>query len=355
MGVKIKEILLFDKIDLKNLKRKIVAVDGPNIVMSLLRFSYQNKSPYNAKYLLDRTRRPISHLYGLLYRVKYYLTKKILPIFCFDGKVHPYKRQITKDQLSDFLFVKKMYKEAIKNGNMELAQNIATGKEFLWINTIQESKRLLSLMGMPYIEAPTSAESQCAQLTKNEVADYTVSQDFDCLLFGCPFQIQNLSKSGKRKISGKWNYYKINPVIIDLKKNLRNLKLDQFQLIDLAILIGTDYNAGIRNLGAKTSLLLINKYGSLETIMKQTKDKYDFTSLTSKKIEAIRELYLFPKVIENHSKIIWNEPHLEGIMDFLCRDHHLNRERVENNVSKLIWNYKSCIKDFKQKEILSFI
>ncbi len=136
MGVKIKEILLTDEIDFKNLKRKVVAVDGPNIIMSFLNFSYRNQIIYNSEYMVNRTRRPISHLYGLLYRVKYYLTKKVLPVFCFDGKVHPYKKKIIKDQLNDFLYAKKMYEKAIKNGDMELVQSIATGKEFLWINTI---------------------------------------------------------------------------------------------------------------------------------------------------------------------------------------------------------------------------
>ncbi len=123
----------------------------------------------------------------------------------------------------------------------------------------------------------------------------------------------------------------------------------------MAILIGTDYNTGIKNLGAKTSILLIKKFGNIETIIENAQNKYDFSSLSPEKIDTIRELYLFPKVLENHTNIIWNEPHLEGIVDFLCKDHHLNQERVENNTAKLILDYKSCIKNLNQKEIMSFI
>lgn len=86
----------------------------------------------------------------------------------------------------------------------------------------KESKQLLGAIGVPYIESPASAESQCAYLVKKRFVNYSNSQDLDSLLFGCPHVIQNLSKSLRRKIQGKWQYQKIHPVKIDLQKNLKS-------------------------------------------------------------------------------------------------------------------------------------
>ena len=205
MGVKLQNIVVRKHIDFQDLEGKIIAIDAPNIIMGLYNFTHKNPDGSYAGLILDKTQRPISHLYGLLYRINFLYMKKIFPIFCFDGKVSKLKRVITKDQLKDFLFVKQWFKEAQKNHNYELVRQIALGKEYMWQNIIEESKQLLGALGVPYIEAPASAESQCAYLVKQGFAQFSNSQDFDSLLFGCPYVIQNLSKSLRRKVQGKWH------------------------------------------------------------------------------------------------------------------------------------------------------
>lgn len=148
----------------------------------------------------------------------------------------------------------------MKSNSKTLARQIALSKEHMWQNIIEESKQLLGALGVPYIESPASAESQCAYLVKKRVAHYCNSQDFDSLLFGCPQVIQNLSKSLRRKVQGKWQYHKVHPVQIDLQKNLRNLSISLFQLIDIGILIVIDYIPSIHGIGPKRALNLIRKY-----------------------------------------------------------------------------------------------
>ena len=220
MGVKLQNIINRKKIYFPDLAGKIIAVDAPNIIMSLFNFARKNPDGSYAGLILDRTQRPISHLYGLLYRTNFYYTKKIFPIFCFDGKVSELKKVITKDQLKDFLFTQRWYEEAMKDGKRDLARQIAMSNEYLWHNIIEESKQLLGTLGVPYIESPASAESQCAYLVKEKVAHFSNSQDFDSLLFGCPFTIQNLSKSLRRKVQGKWTYNKVEPYTINNNKIL---------------------------------------------------------------------------------------------------------------------------------------
>jgi flap endonuclease-1 len=274
--------------------------------------------------------------------VNFYYSKKILPIFCFDGRDSELKRKITKDQLNDFRYALKRYKEAIKSNNRELAFQIATNKEFLWPNIILESKRLLGLLGVPCVDSPASAEAQCAHLVKKKIAQYSNSQDFDSLLFGCPRIVQNLSKSLRRKVRGKWMHAKIEPVVVSLKKTLNKLGVNQFQLIDLGILIGTDYFPGIRGLGPKKALHLVKKHNAVENVIENEKGNYDFKNLTPEIIKKVRKIFLFPDLLESFENLFWNAPCRSEVANFLCKNHHLSEDRVNNNFDKLVKNYEKC-------------
>ena len=342
MGVKLNNIINREVIGFPQLTGKIISVDAPNIIMALFNFIRKDSNGLPPTFILDRTQRPISHLYGLLYRTNFFYSKKIFPIYCFDGKVSGLKRNITKDQLNDFRFTQKWYESAMKSGNREKAKEIALSKEYLWQNVILESKQLLGALGVPYIESPASAESQSAYLVKRGVANYSNSQDFDSLLFGCPSLIQNLSKSLRRKVQGKWKYNKVTPLHTNLAKNLKRLEINQFQLVDIGLLIGTDYFPGIKGIGPKKGLNLIKKYQQVEKIVRGEKDRFDFSKLTPEIIKEVRKTFLFPDVNKSISRFYWNLPNKPNILSLLCESHHLNRERVSNNVDKLVLNYQKC-------------
>ena len=344
MGVKLQNIIDREILGYPQLAGNIIAVDAPNIVMALFNFARKNKDGTNAGLILDRTQRPISHLYGLLYRTNFFYSKDIFPIYCFDGRDSELKRHITKDQLKDFRFTQKWYESAMKGGNREKAKEIALSKEYLWQNVILESKQLLGALGVPFIESPASAESQCAYLVKQGVANYSNSQDFDSLLFGCPFLVQNLSKSLRRKVQGKWTYNKVTPFHINLAKNLKVLGINQFQLVDIGILIGTDYFPGIKRIGPKKALNLIKKHKQVEKIIREEKNQFDFGKLTPEIIKKVRKIFLFPDVNKSVSNFYWNLPNKPNILSLLCESHHLNKERVSNNVDKLILSYQKCKK-----------
>lgn len=348
MGVKLQELVVKKIVGYPELAGSIIAIDAPNIIMSLFSFTRKNPDGTNAELILDRTQRPISHLYGLFYRLNFYYSKKIFPIFCFDGRVSELKRIITKDQLNDFRFVQKWYKEALESGNRSVAREIALGKEYMWQNIILESKQLLGALGIPYVESPASAESQCAYLVKQKIVHYSNSQDYDSLLFGCPLLIQNISKSLRRKVQGKWKYTKITPVRVNLNKMLKRLEINQFQLVDIGLLIGTDYFSGIKGLGPKKSLTLIKKHNQIENVIVQEHDKYDFSGLTPEIIKKVRKIFLFPDVNNSIDNFHWNYPNKSIVLKLLCEEHFLNRERVESNLTKLLNNYEKC-KDYFHK------
>ncbi len=346
MGVKLQDLVTRNAIEFSKLAGKIIAIDAPNIIMSLFNFARKNSDGSRAGLILDRTQRPISHLYGLLYRTNFFLSKKIFPIFCFDGLDSDLKKLKTKDRLNDFLFTEKLFRSLLQSGNKQNARQIAMSKEYMWPNIVKESKQLLGALGVPCINSPASAESQCAQLVKDKVAHYSNSQDFDSLLFGCPRTIQNFSKSRKRKVHGRWTYQKIAPVQINLKESLKKLNVNQFQLVDMAILIGNDYFKGIKNIGPKHAHKFLLKHKSLEMVIQQEKNAYDFSLLTSSIISKVRKIFLLPEVINRYQDIRWNYPNEQKTLFLLCEDHHLNLERVQKNLDKFSTNFEKCQKYF---------
>ena len=49
---------------------------------------------------------------------------------------------------------------------------------------IADAKKLVEMMGAPYIEAPGEAEAQCAEICRMNLAFGVASEDMDTLTFG---------------------------------------------------------------------------------------------------------------------------------------------------------------------------
>jgi len=185
-------------------------------------------------------------------------------------------------------------------------------------------------MGLPWVQAPSEGEAQAAHMTRKGEADYCGSQDYDSLLFGAPLLLRNVTISGRRKLPSKNVYVDIVPEVIELPKVLRDLGVTYEQLIDVGILIGTDFNPdGIRGLGPKTALKLIKEYGTLENALPYIKNA-EFPHPP----ESIREIFLHPKVTDNY-KLEWKAPDVEGIVDFLVRQRDFSEDRMRKALEKM--------------------
>ena len=166
-------------------------------------------------------------------------------------------------------------------------------------------------------------------LTKNEIVFACGSQDYDALLFGAKRLIRNLTISGRRKIPNKNKFVNIEPEIISQSLLLESTKLSREQLIDVGILIGTDFNpGGFEGIGPKTALKLIRENGKLENIDK-IRD-----SLKNISYKEIREIFLYPKEIQVKN-MEFNRPDYNKIIEFLCDKMNFSKERVEMSIERL--------------------
>lgn len=222
------------------------------------------------------------------------------------------------------------YEKALQEGRIEEARTYAQATSRLKDYMEQDSKRLLTLMGVPWIQAPSEGEAQAAYLTKKGDTNYCASQDYDSLLFGAPMLVRNLTMSGRRKLPGKQVYIDVIPEIVELNQVLDKLDITQEQLVDIGILIGTDFNPeGIKGIGPKTALNLIKQHHTLENALPHIK-----TAKFPVEPQRIREIFLDPKITDNY-QLKWKEPDLEGAIDFLCRERDFSEDRVQRALEKM--------------------
>jgi len=238
MGLNLKDLVVREKTSLETFSTKIIAIDAYN---AIYQFLASIRGPDGLQ-LSDSEGRITSHLSGLLYRNVNFLSLGIKPVYVFDGKPPSLKtaeierrKQIKKDAT-----VK--YEKAIAEGNMEDARKYAQQTTSMKDGMVKESKQLLTYFGIPYIEALSEGEATAAHLTNTGQAYASASQDFDSILCGAKRLVRNFTNSGRRKLPNRNTYIDIVPEIIETQKTLDALGLTREELIDVGILIGTDFN-----------------------------------------------------------------------------------------------------------------
>lgn len=276
--------------------------------------------------LKDSNGRVTSHLSGLLYRTSNLVDAGIKPIFVFDGEPPEFKtktiqaRKLAKEE------AREKWKQALETG--EEAITYAQRATVLTNEMIEDSKKLLEAMGIPYLVAKSEGEAQCAFMCIRKDVDFSASQDFDSLLFGSPYLVRNLSITGRRKVPNKDTYIEVNPEIIDLSQMLSNLGITREQLIILGMLVGTDYNEGIEQVGPKTALKLVKEHKTLKKVLAHVEWKDDVEP------EAIYDFFLDPPVIEKY-KIEFKNPDKDKIIKLMVEEHDFSQERMEKIIEKL--------------------
>ncbi|MEM3626906.1 MAG: flap endonuclease-1 [Candidatus Bathyarchaeia archaeon] len=326
MGVNLRDLVPKITIRLEDLSGKSIAIDAYNALYQFLAIIRQpDGTP-----LKDNTGRITSHLSGLLYRTSNLVELGIKPIYVFDGTPPALKEAEIKRRARAKEEALIKYEKALKEGKIEEARTYAQATSKLKDYMAEDGKHLLDLMGIPWIQAPSEGEAQAAYIVKRGDADYCASQDYDSLLFGAPKLVRNVTISGRRKLPGKNVFIEVEPEVVELEQVLRELGITHQQLIDIGILVGTDFNPdGVKGLGPKTALKLIKEYGNLESALYHIKNA-EFPVEPQK----IREIFLKPKVTNNY-KIEWKEPNVEGVIDFICGERDFSEDRVRKALERM--------------------
>ena len=326
MGVDLRNLVPRRAIKLEELSGKSVAIDAYNALYQFLAIIRQpDGTP-----LKDNTGRVTSHLSGLLYRTSNLLELGIRPVYVFDGAPPVLKAVEIKRRMKVKEEALVQYERALREGRTQEARVYAQATSHLKDYMTEDSKKLLDLMGVPWVQAPSEGEAQAAHLARQGRADYCASQDYDSLLFGAPEFVRNITISGRRKLPSKNMYIEVIPEVVELEQVLKECGITYEQLIDVGILIGTDFNPdGIRGLGPKTALKLVKEHGSLEKALPHVKNA-EFPV----EPQRIREIFLHPKVTDQY-RLEWRNPDVDEIVDFLVRGRDFSEERVRKALERM--------------------
>ena len=326
MGVNLSPIVSeFKKqIDFPHLRGWVLAIDAYNTLYQFIT-TIRDKT---GNPLRDSRGRVTSHLSGLFYRNVQLLKHGIKLVYVFDGV--PPKRKM--EELKRRRVVKeegyRKYLEAVEKGDYESARKYAAVAATLEDYMVSDAKELLSLLGIPVVQAPSEGEAQAAYMARKGDVTAVASQDYDSLLFGAPKIVRNVTLTGTIKYPSKGIEVRLEPELVELKKVLEGLEISYEQLVDMGIIIGTDYNEGIKGIGPKKALEYIKAYGSADKIPEVLR----YMSLDD--IMELRRLFMSPEVTDDYS-LDFRNPDYSGVEAFLCDEHDFSEQRVRKALNEL--------------------
>ncbi|KAM5534982.1 hypothetical protein V8D89_011355 [Ganoderma adspersum] len=324
--------------EIKTLFGRKVAIDAS---MSIYQFLIAVRQK-DGELLTNEAGETTSHLMGFFYRTIRMVENGIKPAYVFDGKPPELKAGVLSKRLERREEAKEEGEEAKETGTTEDVDRFSRRTVKVTREHNEECRKLLGLMGIPFVVAPSEAEAQCAELARGGKVYAAGSEDMDTLTFSAPILYRHLTFSEARK----------TPISeINLEKALEGLEMGMSQFIDLCILLGCDYLEPIKGVGPKSALKLIREYGSLGKVVKHLKEKMaekEEAAEEGKKKkggvhipeewpwEAAKEVFQKPDVTPaDQLELEWKSPDVEGLVDFLVKDKGFNEERVRKGAEKL--------------------
>lgn len=318
MGVLLTPIVVKDTITLADLRGKQLAVDANG---ELYQFLALIRLPDGTP-LRDSQGKITSHLSGLFFRTTRLMADfDMRLVFVFDGRPPVEKTaEITRRRA-----VRERYEAeaaaARDAGDFARAYSKSTMTSRLTAEMIADAKELLRLMGLPVVQAPSEAEAQAAHIARRGDVWAAASKDYDALLFGAPRLVRFLTISGREFLPAQRRSRPITPELIDLQRMLDELRITRAQLIDLGLLVGTDFHPGVKGIGPKTALALVKRHGAIEHMPSKVPDAFDGD------LNRLRQIYVEPDVRDDY-RVEFGRCDVEGVVHFLCDEHAFGRDRV---------------------------
>ncbi|WKX90188.1 hypothetical protein Q1695_009212 [Nippostrongylus brasiliensis] len=307
--------------EMKNYFGRKVAIDASMCLYQFLIAVRQDGSQ-----LQSETGEVTSHLMGMFYRTIRMIDNGVKPCYVFDGKPPDMKSGELEKRSEKRAEAEKGLIEAKEKGDTAAADKYERRLVKVTKEQNEEVKKLLTLMGVPVVEAPCEAEAQCAALVKANKVFATATEDMDALTFGSNVLLRHMTFSEAKKMPIKE---------FSLARILEDFDMTTEQFIDLCILLGCDYCESIRGIGPKKAFELIKTYGDIESILENI-DQKKYSPPENWPYKRARELFLNPEVAECDSiNLVWKEPDIDGIMKFMCEEKNFNEDRIRSAVERI--------------------
>ncbi|MFP4174923.1 MAG: flap endonuclease-1 [Halobacteriales archaeon] len=315
MGVDLGDIVVAHETPLEEVGGR-VGIDAYNALYGFL----ANIRGRDGEPLKDSKGRVTSHLSGLLYRTANLYEAGIKPCYVFDGEPPALKRKTLEERDERRTEAEEAYEEAARRGDEAAMLKHAQQATRLEPPQVETAVALLDALNVPWLEAPAEGEAQAARMCRDDALDSVGSQDYDALLFGAPTLVRNLTVRGR---GGN----ELTPDVIDLQETLDELGLTREQLVEVAVLVGTDYNKGIHGYGPKTALDTVRDGGFDEAV-----DEHDDEFAVD--VDEVKSLFLEPETTGDYA-LDWEKPDTEAAVSLLVDEHDFSRDRVTSAVERI--------------------
>jgi flap endonuclease-1 len=220
----------------------------------------------------------VANLVGVVQGLPKFFEHDLTPVFVFDGAVTDLKSDEVERRRAQRERYEADLEKAREAGDEVAIARLDSRTQRLTDTIVETTRGLLEHLDVPVVDAPAEGEAQAAYMARHGQVDYAGSEDYDTLLFGAPLTLRQLTSSG-------------DPELMDFEATLAGLGLSWEQLVDVAILCGTDFNEGISGVGPKTAVDLLHEHGDLWGV-------FEAEAYHVEGADRIRDLFLDPAVTD---------------------------------------------------------
>jgi flap endonuclease-1 len=332
VGFNLTPLVVKRQLTLDDLRGRSLAVDANNTLYQFLALiRMRDGRPFT-----DSHGHVTSHLVGLLLRTTRLIADyDIRPAFVFDGEPPKLKKRTLQERRDYRDRARKEWEDAVQRKDYSTAWSKAVRMNTLTQPMQSDAKQVLTMLGIPWIQAPQEGEAQAAYMALRGDVWAANSRDYDAVLFGSPRLVRYLTISGQEFLPSKGVGRPLIPELIELQTLLKTLEITREQLIDLAIMVGTDFNKGIRGVGPKTALKLMKTHGNLENLPEQYREQLPENT------DELRGIFLKPQVATSY-EIRFTGLKEQELRRFLCDERGFSNDRVDLAIRRM--------RDFYQRE-----
>lgn len=295
MGIAdLNELAVTSRIESDELAGSTGAVDAFNWLYRYMTITVRYTDP---KEYTTREGTDVPNLIGIIRGLPKFFEHRFFPVFVFDGAPVALKQKELSERRKRRRHAATEAAAARRRGEPRKAAQYRAQAQRMTKPIRRTTEELFELLDLPYFEAPSEAEAQAAHMARTGAVDYAVTDDYDALVYGAPLTIREFTSEGP-------------PECMDLEATLDKHAITWEQLVDIAILCGTDYNEGIRGIGPNGALAEVKQHGDLETVLAQLDE-------TIENADRIRDLFLHPRVTNEYEFEPTCSPDLSAARTFL--------------------------------------
>ncbi|MFC6976191.1 flap endonuclease-1 [Halomicroarcula sp. GCM10025709] len=308
----LRSLAVIADISFDELGGSVVAVDAHNWLYRYLTTTVKFTTEH--KYTTDEGTE-VANLIGVVQGLPKFFEHDLTPVFVFDGAVTDLKDDEVQKRREQRERYEAKLEDAREAGDATRVAKLESRTQRLTPTIVETTRELLALLDVPVVDAPAEGEGQAAYMARKGDVDYAGTEDYDALLFGAPLTLRQLTSKG-------------DPELMDFEATLAKHDLTWEQLVDAAILMGTDFNEGISGIGPKTAVSALQEYGDLYAVLDARGEYIDHA-------DRIRQLFLDPAVSDDYDFDTEITPDIGAARRYVTEEWEVDPEEVGRGFERI--------------------